>query len=194
MIESSVIEHGEPMRISKEQAESALQDLEQVGNRSVTLYKYTKVSPHLILWGCVWMAAYGLSDALRSKAGLIWLIANCVGAALSIYIDRANNRAGSNAKGRVGAAIFTVLAFMMATFAILPPDSGKQVSAFIPLIIATTYILLGIWHGRRLVILGVLLGALTLLGFFLLHSHFDLWMASVGGGTLILTGVWLKRV
>lgn len=182
------------MTISKKQAESALEDLEQVGIRSVTLYKYTKVSPHLIAWGFVWIAAYGLSDALPSKATLIWLIANFVGVALSICIDRGNSRATSQAKGRVGAAIITVLAFMMATFAILPPDSGKQVSAFIPLVIATTYILLGIWHGRRLVILGALQGTLTLLGFFFLHSHFNLWMASVGGGTLILTGIWLKRV
>lgn len=182
------------MTISKKQAESTLEEVEQVGIRSVTLYKYTKVSPHLIAWGCVLMAAYGFNDAFPAKAGLIWLIANFLGVALSIYIDRGNNRASSQAKGRVGAAIITVLAFMMATFAILPPDFGKQISAFIPLVIATTYILLGIWHGRRLVILGALLGALTLLGFFLLHSHFHLWMASVGGGTLILTGIWLKRV
>jgi hypothetical protein len=182
------------MTISKEQAESALQDLEQVGNRSATLYKYTKMSPHLILWGCVWVSAYGLSDALPSKTGLIWLIADSVGAALSIYIARANDRAVGKANGRVGSVILTILAFTMATFAILPPHSSKQVSAFIPMVIATTYILLGIWHGRRLVILGVLIGALTLLGFFLLHSHFNLWMAAVGGGALILTGAWLKRV
>jgi len=182
------------MTISKEQAESALQDLEHIAHRSATLYKYAKMSPHLILWGCVWMAAYGLSDALPSEAGLIWLIADSVGAALSIYMARVYGRAICKEHRRIGAVILTVLAFTMATFAILPPHSGKQMSAFVPLVIATTYVLLGIWHGRRLVILGVLIGALTLLGFFLLHSHFNLWMATVGGGALILTGAWLRRV
>lgn len=182
------------MTISKDQAESALRDLEQVGHRSATLYNYTKMSPHLILWGCVWMAAYGLTDALPAKTGLIWLIADSVGAALSIYIARANDRAASKETRRFGSAILAIVAFTLATFAILPPHSGKQVSAFIPMVIAAAYVLLGIWHGRRLVILGALMGVLTLLGFFLLRSHFNLWMAIVGGGALILSGAWLKRV
>ncbi|WP_332854918.1 hypothetical protein [Duganella sp. S19_KUP01_CR8] len=182
------------MTISKEQAESALQDLEHAGHRSATLYKYTKISPYLILWGCVWMAAYGLSDVWPSEAGLIWLIADGIGAALSICIARAHGPAVRKEHWRVGAIILTLLAFTTATFAILPPHSGKQMSAFVPLVIATAYILVGIWHGKRLVILGVLVGALTLLGFFLLHSHFNLWMALVGGGALILAGAWLKRV
>ncbi|WP_217428516.1 hypothetical protein [Rugamonas rivuli] len=194
MIEYSELIGINSMTISKEQAESALQDLEHAGHRSATLYKYTKISPHLILWGCVWMAAYGLSDALPAEAGLIWLIANSVGAALSICIARASGWAGGKEHRRIGAVLLTLVAFTMATFAILPPHSGKQMSAFVPLLIATAYVLLGIWHGRRLVILGALIGALTLLGFFLLHSHFNLWMATVGGSALILTGAWLKRV
>lgn len=182
------------MTISKEQAESALRDVAQVGHRSATLYKYSKTSPYLILWGCVWMSAYGLSDALPSRTGLIWLIADSVGAAVSIWIARGNDQAIGKATGRFRFVILAILVFTMATFAILPPHSSKQVSAFIPMVIATTYILFGIWHGRRLVILGGLIGALTLSGFFLLHSHFNLWMAAVGGGALILSGVWLKRV
>ena len=171
-----------------------MQDLEQVGHRSTTLYKYTKMAPHLILWGWVWMAAYGLCYVLPAQAGLIWLIADIVGVVLSIYIVRTNDRVGGEAYRRVGWVIVTLLAFLMATFAILPPQSGKQVAALIPMVIATTYILLGIWHGRRLVIAGVLIGTLTLLGFFALHNHFHLWMAAVGGGALILSGAWLKRV
>lgn len=182
------------MTISKEQAESALHDLEQVGDHSATLYKYTKMAPHLMLWGCVWIAGYGLSYALPSRPGLIWLIANGVGITLSVYIVRTNERVSGKAYRRVVSVVLTVLAFSLALFAIMPPVSGKQLSAFIPLVIATTYILLGIWHGKRLVMAGVLIGTLTLLGFSVLHSHFNLWMAAVGGAALILTGAWLKRV
>jgi len=182
------------MTISKEQAKSALQDLQQVGDRSATLYKYTRISPHLILWGCVWMSGYGLSDAFPSQTGLIWLIANSIGAAISIYLARAWFRGIGQANWRVGYAILSILTFTVATVAILPPHAGRQIAAFIPMVIATTYVLVGIWHGRRLVILGTLTGALTLLGYFLLYSHFNLWMAVVGGGALVLAGAWLKRV
>lgn len=182
------------MTLSREQAQLALQDMEHMASRSATLYKYIRMSPHLLLWGCVWLVAYGLSDLWPGKTGLIWLVADSIGAAASIYIGRVQGRSIDQSGRRTGPVILTTVAFVMATFAILPPHSSKQIAAFIPLVVAAVYILLGIWHGRRLVITGVLIGMLTLLGFFMLHSHFNLWMAAVGGGALILTGIWLRRV
>jgi hypothetical protein len=34
---------------------------------------------------------------------------------------------------------------------------------------------------------------LTLFGYVTLASHFYLWMAVVGGGALVLAGLWLRR-
>jgi len=181
------------MTISKEQAAAALRDLRTTQDRSSSLYKYAKASPHLALWGCVWMLAYGLTDAFPTKAGQVWLIADCIGAALSIYIVLVHQRAAS-AAGRLLASILTIVAFAITVFCILPPDSGKQVSALIPMIVATIYVLFGIWHGRRLVVTGFLIAACTMFGFFFLQSHFNAWMAVVGGTSLILTSVWLKQV
>ena len=54
--------------------------------------------------------------------------------------------------------------------------------------------LAGIWRGPRFVITGLVIAALTLAGFFFLEVHFFLWMAGVGGVSLILAGLWLKQV
>jgi hypothetical protein len=64
---------------------------------------------------------------------------------------------------------------------------------FVPLLVATTYVLLGIWIGGRYAAIGIVIAILTMVGFLLLPAHFLLWMAGVGGGALILTGLWLHR-
>jgi hypothetical protein len=33
-----------------------------------------------------------------------------------------------------------------------------------------------------------------MVGYVLFREHFMLWMAFVGGGALLLTGVWMRRV
>jgi len=52
---------------------------------------------------------------------------------------------------------------------------------------------MGLWFGFRYIVAGLLVATLTLTGFFVLRSHFSLWMASVGGSALILTGLWLRK-
>jgi len=74
------------------------------------------------------------------------------------------------------------------------PVNARQVAAFIPLLVAVTYVLRGIWSGIRYVGLGIAVSAFTLLGFFLVKDHFFLWMAVVGGGSLILASIWFRRV
>ncbi len=70
---------------------------------------------------------------------------------------------------------------------------GQEIAAFIPLLMAALYVIRGLWSGWRYSAIGIGLAALSLGGFFFLHHYFLLWMALVGGGTLILTGLWLHR-
>ena len=64
--------------------------------------------------------------------------------------------------------------------------------AFVPMLMAAIYMVMGLWLGWRYSAIGGALAVLTLGGFFLLPVHFLLWMAFVGGGALILTGLWLR--
>ena len=82
---------------------------------------------------------------------------------------------------------------VIATLALMGPVDGRQTAAFVPLVVATSYVLGGIWWGTRFVVAGIVLAALTLGGFFLLTEHFLLWMAVVGGAALLVGGLWLRR-
>ena len=90
--------------------------------------------------------------------------------------------------------MLTAFIFIAATLAVMAPVSGRQVGAFIPLVVAASYALAGIWCGSRFIVAGAAIAGLTLAGFFLLPAHFNLWMAAVGGGALLLAGLWLRSV
>jgi len=95
---------------------------------------------------------------------------------------------------RYCAAAFAVFVYIAATFFVMAPVTNKQVATFIPLLVALIYVLRGIWNGPRHIVAGIAIAALTLVGFVWLSSHFFLWMAAVGGGALILAGLWMRQV
>ncbi len=49
------------------------------------------------------------------------------------------------------------------------------------------------WFGRAFVAIGLGITALTLVGYFFVGDAFELWMALVNGGGLILGGLWMRR-
>jgi hypothetical protein len=179
------------MPISPEQASDALHQVVDAQARSETLYRYWRSSPHLILWGILWMTGFGLTDAFPTYATLIWGVVTPVGIAIGIVIDRGRERTSRNWRYAVIALAFAT--FFFAAFSIVKPYHVNQVGAFICLVVALIYVLAGVWFGIRYIAAGMLIAALTLAGFFLLHSHFSLWMASIGGSALIITGLWLRK-
>jgi hypothetical protein len=50
-----------------------------------------------------------------------------------------------------------------------------------------------LWVGHAFVAIGLGIIALTLIGYFLAGDTFDLWMAFVNGGGLMLGGLWMRR-
>jgi hypothetical protein len=181
------------MPISRDQAQDALRDIAQAERRSSSAYGYKSAAPFLILWGLLWIVGYGGTDLWPDRANAIWLGVLIVGTAASTFLGM---RIKSNAKPRFDWRIFATwlaaLVFISAMLAVFKPVNGAQVGALIPLLVACSYVVMGIWTGVRLVFAGLIIAALTLGGFFYLPSHFALWMAAVGGGCLIATGLWLR--
>jgi hypothetical protein len=179
------------MVISHQDAAEALSTIETAQHRSATLRGYERRSPYLILWGVLWAVGYGLSDFAPAHANAIWAAIVPIGLIGGFLARR---EAGRGMGWRFAAVTLTVLAFFVATYFVMAPVSGRQVAALIPLVVAAAYVLGGLWWGKRYVVTGVVVAALTLAGFFLLREHFLLWMAAVGGSAMILAGLWLRRV
>jgi hypothetical protein len=141
----------------------------------------------------------GFVSAYRwpSLAGRLWLgldVAGFVGSALIAHRTRSlGERASSGHTWRVLVLMLTCVAFLIASYQIFQPHEEAQFAVFPALVVAGIYIGLGLWRGLRWVIAGLVLATLALLGYFLLRQYMMLWMAVAGGGTLLLTGFWLRR-
>jgi hypothetical protein len=181
------------MPLSREQAQDALRDVERASRRSTAAYGYRMAWPHLILWGVVWMIGYG-TMAAKLRWDWLWPVLSLTGTVGSFWLGWSMSRAKSTGfDGRYGATFLAIFFFVTALFVILPPTSDAQFGAFFPILVALYYALIGIWtRGVRMLVAGFALAALTLLGFLYLRQSFELWMTVVGGGGLILGGLWLR--
>ncbi len=52
---------------------------------------------------------------------------------------------------------------------------------------------MGIWFSRDLVVIGLATTILALVGFLAVPHLFNLWMAFLGGGTLIGSGLYIRQ-
>ena len=186
------------MPLTQDEAASALRDIQQAGRRSGEAFGYRIAAPYFVTWGLVWVAGYGGSDLAPDRAGAIWLCVIAIGSIASVLVSRwsAGGKAtGGSASSRgwrtLGLAVI-IVAFISATITIMQPVSDKAQAAFPALLTAAVYSGVGMWAGMRWVVAGGAIAALTLGGFFFLHAHFALWMAVVGGGGLILAGLWMR--
>jgi hypothetical protein len=180
------------MSITHEDAANALRLADQAGQRSRMLRGYQSAAPHLILWGCVYAATYAFTYFRPGHGGLAWLAVvplAVIGDVVIAWYDRGDRCTWTV----VLVPPVAFLALIIATIAIMQPHDPRQMGAFVPLAVAWVYILIGSLFGLRMVFAGIALGGATLFGYFFLYTWFMLWMAAVGGGTLVLSGLWLRR-
>ena len=179
------------MPITPQDAAEALQLVSATERRSVELHGYQRMAPHLMFWSGIWALGYLADYAVPAHAGQIWHALVISGWISSYFMTRSQRR--SPPDRRFFGILLTFVAFTTATIVIMAPHNPNQVSAFIPLVVAVTYIILGLFGLPRLMMTGIAFFVLTLVGYFALPGIFPLWMAAVGGGGLFLGGLWLRR-
>ncbi|SRR5665213_168794 len=182
------------MPLSPDEAADALRDISKTEQWSSTAYGYRMAAPHLILWGVVWAIGYG-ATAAKLRWDPLWLVLVLTGSLGSFWIGwrMSRGRAKKAFDWRFGATFVAVVLFISAVFVVMPPRTDAQIGAFFPILVALYYALIGIWtRGARMLIAGAALAILTLIGFLYLQSQFAMWMTIVGGGGLILGGLWLR--
>lgn len=183
--------------ISAQQASQALADAAATERRSRSAYSYTQASPYCFVWGTVWVLGYGAEALGRSAGpwiGWWWTVLTIAGAVASIWIGRRQRARIGQSRWRIAALFAVIWLYQFACFAVLHPRSSLQIGAAIPLLTAAIYAAVGLWLGLRYILVGAFVAAATLAGYFLLRDVFFVWMALVGGGSLLLTGLWLRRI
>lgn len=183
------------MSLSPAEAQTALKDIEKTENRTAASQHARASAPYLIMWGVIWAIGYAITAAAPrySWAWAALIVAGIAGSVvLSVMQSRTLGR-GREFGWRYFASFSALGVFLAVLLSIMQPLDSNQTSAVFPLVIGVFYCFIGIWtKGWRMLPLGLALIGLTALGYALLPQAFLYWMAGVGGGGLILGGLWLR--
>ena len=133
------------------------------------------------MWGVIWMIGYA-ATWLRPAwwpVWPVWPVLAMAGVSLSIWMGRRGGGARAAYDWRPITTSVAVTAFIVAVFAVMQPRGGAQFGAFIPILVALAYALVGIWaRAPRMLVTGIVVGALTVGGYFWLQLLF-----AVDGGS-----------
>lgn len=188
--------------ITRNEAVESLRDVERVSRRTHVASAYAVASPHLILWGLVWVAGY-TGTGLTAPASWGWVWLPCIGAGSigSAILGRRAARSGAakpggsanpNARSLLMALI--IMLFMGSVYLVFKPSSMLPYLVFPALIIALTYALVGTFGLPRFTWIGAGIFVMVMLGYLLAPGLMSFWLAAAGGGGLILGGLWMRTI
>ena len=182
------------MNISKQEAQESLAEIESVISQTRRTIAHGGTGAILIMWGIVWVLGYSATQFMPQRAGTIWLclvVAGIVGSWIGAARIRPQGKSGSF--HRVGLAWMILFGYATVWILLLHPTNDNAVGAFWATVPMFAYVVGGMWLGRFFVWLGLIVTALAVGGYFLLHEWFGLWMAVTGGGALIVSGAYIRK-
>lgn len=186
------------MTITKDEAAQALSEATLAGGRMREAFGYAKSAPFLLIWGVVWLVA----DTCTQFAPRLWGVWPCAAAlgfaaclAIGFGLPRGSAVAPILARGWRPLATWVVVSLFVASlFLVIPVTSWRESHSISALCFGFIYLGVGLWIGWRIAALGAALIALTLVGFYAVSGWYPLYMGVVGGGALILGGLWLRKL
>jgi hypothetical protein len=183
------------MSIDAKEAASALSDIASIAHRVRQSTTYNIASLMLIFWGVLIFAGNIATYLWPRQGGYIWIAVNVVGFAGSLAIGTFETRRmrGPSFDLRMVAAAVLFFAFGILWSIALGHFTPRQLGVFWPTYFMMVYTIVGLWVGPAFVAIGLGITALTLIGYFFSGDAFDLWMAVVNGGGLLLGGLWMRR-
>ena len=186
------------MTVTRDDAASALHDIDTAERKVLTAFRYWLCCPYLLLWGALWIVAGTVGALSPGNTGLGWLVVDIVGFVGTGFLVAAQARRYGKGSERVRIVRYlgtgaVVAAFITATLTLFAPVSNVEVQTFITVLIAAIYAVAGCWFGLRYAAVGAALAALALGSFLFAPAHLTLIVPFLGGGALILGGLWMRR-
>jgi hypothetical protein len=199
----------QPAPITQEEALASLQEIDRVIARIRKAIASAGCAPMLILWGFIWIIGFGTMQFFPEVTGRLWAVLDTTGIVISILfgIRAHRSRIHGLEQGRIALSWLVLLAYGALWVYLLWPwemshRSGwrafeplmmRKQTAFWPTLCMFGYVAMGLWLDRFLLWLGVLVTVATLVGYCLVPDHFYLWIAATGGGSLVATGIFIRK-
>jgi hypothetical protein len=180
--------------IDSRQATEALAEIDDMVRRVRQSRIYELASQMMVMWGALVFAGYLVTWLAPRYAGIGWVAVYVIGlagwAAFSAINRPRSGVRSFDAKFLLAFAMFVAFGAFCCWLGHFGP---RQLTTFWPIYFMVFYSIAGLWFGHAFIAIGLAVIALTLVGFFWIGDAFDLWMAFVNGGGLILGGLWMRR-
>ncbi|MHC4624168.1 MAG: hypothetical protein ACYS4W_09735 [Planctomycetota bacterium] len=190
------------MDISRKEARDCLNQIQTVVNHTQRAIASDYVSPLLILWGVIFVAAYMGTHFFVAWAFHIWMVLDAIGVIGTFLICRQQLHSGSPTKvspaEKLGWRMFCfwtlLFVYIFIWLNIMAPVRAVQMNAFMVTAIMFASVAKGLWlRSSFLVWFGLAVTAITLFGFYLVpRSYYCLWMAVMAGGAFLASGLYLR--
>lgn len=183
------------MTIDSKQATEALNEIDAIVRRIRQSRVYNLAGQLAIMWGVLVFCGYVASYIAPRHAGYAWIAVYIVGIAgwLAISMFNRTQSGVHTFDTRIFAAFVLFFGFGFLWTSGLAHFTPRQLGAFWPIYFMLVYTIVGLWVGWAFVAIGLGITALTLIGYFFAGDWFELWMAVVNGGGLVLGGLWMRR-
>lgn len=186
------------MNISPSEAEEALASIQAMMQKTRRAISSSGAYVFLIVWGVIWLLGFLGSQFLPQEiGGYAWMVLDILGgilsAVLGIRMGRGVRSSSPTTSGKRIAVFWLLLFFYVsAAMAVSWPVDGKQIAMYIILFVMVGWMAMGLLLSFFSIWPGLILTALTLIGYFLLPGLFYLWMAILGGGGMIALGFYIR--
>ena len=182
------------MQLTPEEAACALAAIQTSRETMRSAIRAHRGHYHLWLWGVIWIGMAMLAE-FRGQAGIHlfpWLCVAGIAGSMALGFVQGSQIRGSVDKRFLGV-LFAVILFSALWPAVLrAPYHDQALFAYLGLVAMLCYIIAGIWFDTYLVWLGLVMTAFILVGLFCFSAFFWWWIAIFGGGTLIVTGFYIR--
>ena len=192
------------MDIPQSEARESLSQIDDTVEQTKRMVAYAGGDVLFVVWGVIWVLGYLSSQFLPLVTGWVWLVLVATGIITSVVVSKRHMPVKSPLDKRIAWFWWLLFGYVGLWFVLLSPFIEvhgheqsqmfwKHYGALVATVPMFAYVVTGLWLDHFMIWIGLAVTALTVLGLLLLQPYFFLWMAITGGGTLLVTGLVIRK-
>ena len=190
----------EPKNMSSTEAEEALAAIQKMMQKTRRSIASSGAHISLIITGIVWLIGFTCNQFLSDEIlPYVWIPVSILGSILATVLGiRIGKRVRSPSAAAIGKRIgfiwLLLAVYCIAAIAVTWPLEENQLTALVVMCVMVGWLVMGlqlstysVWVWQGLIVI-----ALVLVGYFWLPNFFYLWIAILGGGGMIASGLYIR--